>query len=1244
VKEEKNGIIWDMVKKEVVTSATKESDARGSRVKAAKGREERPSFWGLQEFLSEIKLFAIMRKVEPGSTDFLALRDLSEKLSSGNKEERIKSKETVDKLSAKFKESSEEARQKPLGAILSEIIPDYSAKTTLNGLVEAVNKSNAEINEAVAAGKEISPDKLIQFEGQLKDVAGELGFKENTRDGFRQMHETLISAIELSELRRHITAPTVYESPIKKKAAVFVAGDVDKAKDDGKRIQMRHWKLGKKTKTAEIIEDFKTKVREELIENDGKKGHTLSGTALMARVSGARERVADVRTIVGNKSDVLDDTVGTLLGVEAQYRVLLEEKLVEDLNYGQGSEEEAFVGSVLEDIIFEAKGGRFARGRARVNFDMTYEQMKQQVDREIKRRESSGAKVVTQGNMYKEAGMSAEAQQFMEMFKAGSTKIEDAGKMMEKVLAKAGTHFSEDLLEQIKSDTEGSPFAQELLARLERSGASASEKSAMKNFIDRIKGDETGIVEQQRNFERLMAGGQYGKAYRMLKAYITDVGPRENSSDFQFAAMLRNAKYSIGQINEDMGDEFDQWQSSLFVPSLKDINPEQANEVMPKVWNQGNVDHVLGQDFANAGAMSIELPDGTRKTWSAAAMYQKLQSTRNSMHLLNAEVNHVDGGMYKIFLEHMFGKGAHIDGDFILDSAGRRIMGMGDTLFVTDFELDAKGLAAGKLQVDTREATSLADIIKQSTWMNRRGSTFWMYSGEASEHIAQYPKEQLQNASKWAAAVDRMGHGYSLHFGKITGPYEQIAKVNHILPDLRIYKDTGTLNYTVRDTLLEAEEAMENTSMDKKKVRAFASTLTKKLEKQITVEGKTFTVGVHSLEEVRLIGNKYGSKEDAWDSAPEWLEAHGIPRSLIPTADQISRYEAEINGRTQDEFTKGLKNEQLQEAYEKFSWVDQQKEYWEMCRDLKWSKKRNIDIGGGVKISEEELMANIKAEELSPLAKRQANIMGTEWNPQNMDEFIQGFEFVSVMDPAKYLQGSDPVEFASKYRKLAMDVASKLPTLFSGRATAKEVIEINKLLRSYLPPEVVNDWWEAFSRIDIRANTNHLSTYEVAKVNPKNYVEILTRKITDENGNTYWLIGRDGHRIAEKEKYNELFNGSYSHHMWGRKTLRSSDVEVRYSALASEGMLPRPIMDGILDDVIGGGATLDKMLGITNASVSEKNKARLLLAKKVMARAYRLVKRFPLFDDPGWAMWSLSAEIINFAGEVGKEVVKDNMK
>jgi len=396
---------------------------------------------------------------------------------------------------------------------------------------------------------------------------------------------------------------------------------------------------------------------------------------------------------------------------------------------------------------------------------------------------------------------------------------------------------------------------------------------------------------------------------------------------------------------------------------------------------------------------------------------------------------------------------------------------------------------------------------------------------------------------------------------------------------------------------------------------------------------------MHSIEEVRLIGNKYKSKEEAWATAPDWLEAHGIPSAIIPTADQIASYEREINGRTQDEFTKGLKNENLQEAYEKFSWVEQQKEYWEMCRDLKWNTKQNIDIGGGVKISEQELMTNMRAEELDALAARQNHILGTDWHPQNANDFMAGFEFASVMNPAKFLQGTDPIEFATKYRKAAKEVAAKLPTLCSGRATAKEVIEINKLLRSYLPPEVVNDWWEAFSRIDIRANTNHLSTYEVAKVNPKNYAEILTRKVVDDNGNTYWLIGRDGHRIAEKEQYNELLHGSYSNHMWGRRTMRGRDVELRYAALASEGMLPRPIMDNILDEVVGGGAVLDKMLGVSNASLSEKAKARRLLAKKVLARTYRLIKRLPLFDDPGWAIWSLTAEIINFAGETSKKLL-----
>lgn len=1206
-------------------------------------KNEKPKVWDLQQFLTEIKLFSIMKQSDPKSADYVKLKELSIKISSGDKKERSEASDSVEKLASTFRSAKDEAQNTPLGTLLKSVVPNYDIQHNLNDVVSKVSETNDEILTALAEKKTIPPEKLEQFETELKSLAEQLGFKENTKEGFSLMNETLTKAVELSEVRRHIVAPLVYENPIVKKAKLFEKGELTGEDDKGERLQARGWNFKKEAKTRKVIEDFKTTVREELIENNGKKGKELEGKDLMDRLVMVRQRMADLKSLVGNKHQYTQDTLGTLSLVEVEYQGLLEEKLAVDLNFSEGSEREALVGSVLEDIIRDSKGGKMARSRARISFTITYDQMKEAVAKTVKRHEMSGTKVVTPGNIYKETGLPEGPKELMEMFRQGADKIAEHGKLMERIFAKAGTKFSADLLDGIKSK-DGDILVKALLNKLDSVGASESEKSAMQKFINEVRGDQSGIEGQQRNFENLMARGFYGKAYRMLKAYITDVGPRENSSDFRFAEMLRNAKYEIGQVNEDMGEEFEQWQMSTFIPSLKDVNPDQADEIMPKVWSQGNADHVLGQNFANAGAMSIELPDGTRKTWSAAVMYQKLQSTRNSMHLLNAEVNKVDGGMYKVMLEHLFGKGAHIEGDFVVGRDGNPIMGMKDALFVTDFELSASALAKGDLQLDTREPVTLAEIIKQSTQMNRRGATFWMYSGEASEHIAQYPKEQLQNGNKWAAAADRMGHGYSLHFGKVTGPYEQITKVNHGLPDLRVYKDTGTLTYTIRDTLLEAEEAMETTPADKKKVRAFASTLTKKLEKQIKVEGKSFTVGMHSLEEVRLIGNRYGSKEDAWSSAPDWLEAHGIPANLIPTADQLAAFEHEIDGRTQDEFTKGLRNEALQEAYVKFSWVEQQKEYWEMCQELKWSKKRNIDIGGGVKMSEEELMVNMKAEELSPLAKRQNQILGSEWSPQNITEFIQGFEFASVMDPARFLQGTDPVEFASKYRKAAKEVASKLPTLFSGRATAKEVIEINKLLRSYLPPEVVNDWWEAFSRIDIRANTNHFSTYEVAKVNPKNFTEILTRKITDENGNTYWMIGRDGHRIAEKEKYNELLNGSYSHHMWGRKTLRGRDVEIRYAALASEGMLPRPIMDNILDEVVGGGATLDKMLGTTNASLSEKAKARRILAKKILARTYRLIKRFPLFDDPGWAIWSLSAEIVNFAGEVSKEIVKSGTK
>ena len=64
------------------------------------------------------------------------------------------------------------------------------------------------------------------------------------------------------------------------------------------------------------------------------------------------------------------------------------------------------------------------------------------------------------------------------------------------------------------------------------------------------------MASEQRRFEELLNRGQHGKAYRLLKTYISKVGLRETSSDFEFAIMLRKAKYRIQSVNQDIGEEF----------------------------------------------------------------------------------------------------------------------------------------------------------------------------------------------------------------------------------------------------------------------------------------------------------------------------------------------------------------------------------------------------------------------------------------------------------------------------------------------------------------------------------------------------------------------------------------------------------------------------------------------------------------------------------------------------------------
>ena len=186
-------------------------------------------------------------------------------------------------------------------------------------------------------------------------------------------------------------------------------------------------------------------------------------------------------------------------------------------------------------------------------------------------------------------------------------------------------------------------------------------------------------------------------------------------------------------------------------------------------------------------------------------------------------------------------------------------------------------------------------------------------------------------------------------------------------------------------------------------MRAFAEVLTRKLEKQIEVEGiKLAPVGMRSREEVRLLGNTYKSPEEAWVKAIPWLEAHGMSKKIIPDVIRIS-----------DLLSRQASGEKLSGVDE--DWAVQAKEFFLLCKDLQWGTDSSIDVGG-VMMSELGLMNSMTASELSPLAKRKNHIQGTNWQPQNMTEFMKDFDFSAVMNPAHFYQGTDPLSMLQNIR------------------------------------------------------------------------------------------------------------------------------------------------------------------------------------------------------------------------------------
>lgn len=1180
---------------------------RGAKIRAPK---EDKSWSGVDGFLREIKLIMLMRERSPGSEDYEKLQTVETNLSSGNAEARDKAKIAADELIAVFEGVKGEAERSPLEIIVERAYGNKGdASNRARELAQQIDSDKKTVDVKAQTTEGVSSAELDALSLKLVEFKNLVGFRAMTQEGMQMTEETMLKVANLRGVRRHTENPLVYEAPLKHRQEYFAEGSSDDPLD--KRLSVRtSWGGEGGKKFAKRLERVKKNVREVVIDQSRK----LSDQEAIQALKDVSELQAKLKHLVGKEHDRTLDTLETLAAAESHFQHILEQKMAEQIRRVAPKTEHMAIDVAVAEVLLDARGGRYRGGRARYQFKDTFEKTVEKAARRAKSFEQTWPKRRIEPSLDNLFGEENGGDLMNQLVSGRKSAWEKQVESIRPVLVEMGVDYDPKNTTFEQRLREGGHEAalkrvEEIVNQAREKGMSASRLAMGEKFL-RALTDEEGarFVDVKERLAGYVKNHQFGRYIREMKAYVSRVGLRESSADFQFAIMLRDAKDVISQLEDDIAEEFETWQGSLFIPSFKAVDPETFRQMFERVWNASNLDHVLNPAFANAAAMLVDV-NGEKKAMSPAVFYQLLQRGDNATRFLDAAVDTTDSTSFQIWIDYLYGKGVRWEGDLetgvVLDKNDTVIAKMTDILYIQGYDVKSKELDGG----DT-DSFTLAELLRQSQWMHRQAEVFFMYSGEAGNHMRHYPKEDMENANKWLFSQDQMFEGYGGHFGKYAAPFWQVAKLGHLLREIRTYKDSGILQAAMVEEMTKAK-------IGGARAKQFAEMWTNKLRQRIKIDGKEFKVGLLSIEDIRLIGNNFESAEEAWVVAKDYLTAHNMPEVMVKGQDYIN-----------DVLAKKRKGENLSE--EEGNWAKQAEEFWLLCKNLKWTS------------SEAAIANSMTQAELSVFARRQNTIFGSDWQPKNMQEFVANFQYAAVMDPAKYQQGTDPIEFARKYAKLSEEVAKILPKIESGIATSPDFVEVQKAMRAYLTPKEVDDFIEILVRKSIQARTYQSIPYEIAVV-PKGEREIKYRAITREDGHKFYFIDHDGHRIAETEMY----RGNYMYDRWKVKPLRGSDVEVLMDAMHGEGMIPREIGDDMLDDLIGGGRTIDKIL--ERVGLKEKDKplnrsSRVMFVKRIFARTKRLIQRLPLFDDPVWAVFSLSAAMLDFVGEAAKEVVKSAEK
>ncbi len=825
----------------------------------------------------------------------------------------------------------------------------------------------------------------------------------------------------------------------------------------------------------------------------------------------------------------------------------------------------------------------------------------------------------------------------MEMYEGGLDQMSTAARVRSRLAQinalLIGTDYKLDSV--FYTDILGDDGARVVLDKMRLAGVVIDQRAV--EFVEGARAslviDHDGFGEISLDLTRLLTNGDYAEGINITMEFISRVGLKEASSDWKLAVILRQLNDQISRANPDLKEGFEARQQLRFLPNINSIMPEKFGEIAAQVMAKPSIDLGLSPEMSFMMGTQVTLVNGEKLNVSTAMFKDLLRSEKNSMKLLDANINTTDSTLENIFIEHVWGKGAKISEDkkkIILPGGGEVLMD--SKVKMEFFDIDVRSKNFGKPNGKPIEVT-VRQMLNRTHWMLQDAQQYWWYGREWEKYLANYSKEQMESSPKGLAAAGRMWGAYKSEFEQVSRTMHDVAMLGAMLQPNEVYKINDAIKMNVRERIINAAEKdprwesdpgwrRDKADLAEKTGELFVKLMSNRVEMSADSDSFEFILDTISREEMRLIGNEIDVNNftEVWQITRERFIDLGMSELDIPDERLakviVERWDGERDKtKITDEETRfwGKQVEEIRAIIEmrKFS-----------AEDMAVINRLNLN----------------NLQDLAPLFETQELVHGRKVVATNMKDLFKELEFSTIVNWAKSNQGDDPFQIGAKYYQNSLEAGKYLVKIVNLMGTNEDMAKLHELMSSYVPAPELRKFEIILNHRLLLSRTNQIIPYEVVAqkkgAESPNAFDFIT--MVDSRKRKWQVRGRHGERGVVKTMYSGNF-GWKEKRMWG---WRDSDVEQRTRYLNAIGYLTKDKAEYMYEQAAGVGREVKWLfhkLGLTSPT-----------AKRIEhfiahwgSKAKGLLKKHPLFDDPIWAFWSIANEFVEYTKEVGKEITKE---